>query len=285
MLLSLAIGWLTDNRGDTGTARIAVAPPAWSEMAVSAAAVLFLVALLGGVAAGRFFPVEAAALGAFVLFAAGLVTRRITRRTLGPMLSQVLATTGALFAPLLAATTFTLVLRLLGTDRLIERWVLTLPGGEVGATAAVLGALFAAGFVLDAFEIIFVAVPILIPALLMRVADAAWTATLVLLTLQASFLLPPVGYALMMARASLKTKVATGAMMRTLAPFLAAQMAVLALTLAMPAVVHTLDPAGVRLRGPATSGDAPASLPQVPPLPIPGPIGNPPPTPDGNAPE
>jgi tripartite ATP-independent transporter DctM subunit len=289
VLLSLAVGWLAGNRGEDGAAKPGTPLPSWSELIVSAVSVLFIVVLLGGVAAGRFFPVEAAALGAFVLFAAGIATRRITPRTLGPMLGQILATTGALFAPLLAATTFTLVLRLLGTDRLIEHSVLALPGGEMGATAAVLGALFAAGFVLDAFEIIFVAVPILIPALLMRVADAAWVGTLVLLTLQASFLLPPVGYALMMARASLKSSVATGATMRALAPFLAAQVSVLALTLAVPAIVHMLDPADVHSRGPAhpAAKDGPDALPQVPPLPIPGPIGSPPPFPPegGNAPE
>jgi len=79
-----------------------------------------------------------------------------------------------------------LVLRLLGTDRLIEQWVAALPGGETAATATILGAIFVAAFVLDAFEIIFVAVPILIPSLLIRVPDAVWVSTLVLLTLQTS---------------------------------------------------------------------------------------------------
>ncbi len=69
-------------------------------------------------------------------------------------------------------------------------------------------------FVLDAFEIIFVIVPIVIPPLLIRVADARWVAVLVLLTLQASFLLPPFGYALMMVRGVLKEPVAFRALLR-----------------------------------------------------------------------
>ena len=64
----------------------------------------------------------------------------------------------------------------------------------------VLGVIGLCAFVLDAFEIIFVIVPIVIPPLLIRVADARWVAVLVLLTLQSSFLLPPFGYALMMVR-------------------------------------------------------------------------------------
>ena len=68
----------------------------------------------------------------------------------------------------------------------------------------VLGVIGLCAFVLDAFEIIFVIVPIVIPPLLIRVADARWVAVLVLLTLQSSFLLPPFGYALMMVRGAAK---------------------------------------------------------------------------------
>src|SRR5262249_43932846 len=142
VLLALPVGWWAANRGrtdggDTGAHAAAYSgpqAPTWAEGLVTAAAVTVLVVLLGGVAARRFCAVEAAATGAVTLFAAGLLTRRITGRTLSAMLSEVLATTGALFAPLLAATTFTLMLRLLGTDRLIERWVTGLPGGTTAVT-------------------------------------------------------------------------------------------------------------------------------------------------------
>jgi tripartite ATP-independent transporter DctM subunit len=255
--LSLAAGWLFANRAS------AAAPPApragrpgWGEIALSVGAVLFLALLLGGVASGRIYAVEGAATGAVVLFAAGILTRRIDLRTLGPMLTETMATTGTLFAPLLAATTFTLVLRLLGTDKVVEAWVAGLPGGQIAVCAAILGAIFVAAFVLDAFEIIFVAVPILIPPLLIRVPDAVWVSTLVLLTLQASFLLPPVGYALMMTRGILGSEVPPLVFARALAPFLAMQALVVALTLGFPGLVHLLEPANTQSRasgGPALS--------------------------------
>jgi len=92
--------------------------------------------------------------------------------------------------------------------------------------------------VLDAFEIIFVIVPIVIPALLIRVADARWVSVLVLLTLQSSFLLPPFGYALMMVRSVLKEPVAFRPFLRALAPFLAAQWLLLVLILLFPQLTH-----------------------------------------------
>jgi len=162
------------------------------------------------------------------------------------MLAETMSTTGALFAPLVAATTFTLLLRLLGTDKLIEGWVTTLPGGDVLPTAAVLGAIFACAFVLDAFEIIFVAVPVLMPPLLMRVPDAVWASSLLLLTLHASFLLPPIGYALMITRALSSESAPALKVARALAPFAVAQILVLTLVLAVPQLVHVLEPANTR---------------------------------------
>ena len=253
--LSLAAGWFFANRSRAAAPLTASAErPSRGEIGLSVTAVVFLALLLGGVASGRIYAVEGAATGALALFATGVLTRRINLRTLGPMLTEAMTTTGTLFSPLLAATTFTLVLRLLGTDKLIESWIAAFPGGQIAVCAAILGAIFVAAFVLDAFEIIFVAVPILIPPLLIRVPDAVWVSTLVLLTLQASFLLPPVGYALMMTRGILGSEVPPMVFARALAPFLAMQALVVALTLGFPGLVHLLEPANTQSR--ASGGSA-----------------------------
>jgi TRAP-type mannitol/chloroaromatic compound transport system permease large subunit len=195
------------------------------------AALVSLIVLLGGVAFGYFYAVEAAAMGAFALLVAGLATERLRGAALNNVLNDAIALTGALFSLLLAATTFTIVLRLLGTADLVGKMVSSIPGGEIVAVAVVLSVIAISAFVLDAFEIIFVIVPIVIPPLLVCVADARWVSVLVLLTLQSSFLLPPFGYALMMVRGVLKEPVAFRSFVRALAPFLAAQWLLLLLVL------------------------------------------------------
>jgi TRAP-type mannitol/chloroaromatic compound transport system permease large subunit len=219
----------------------------------AAAALVALLVLLGGVAAGYFFAVEAAALGAFTLLVFGLATGRLGGRVMRALLHDAMATTGALFALLVAATTFTLVLRLLGTDRLVNNLVAAVPGNDVLVVAAVLGVFGLCAFVLDAFEIIFVIVPIMIPPLLVRVADARWVAVLVMLTLQSSFLLPPFGYALMMVRGAAKRPAPFRAFVRALAPFLIAQWALLLLVLLAPRIVHLTENAADSVRLPAGS--------------------------------
>src|ERR1700676_477089 len=219
---------------------------------LAAIALASLIVLLGGVAFGYFYAVEAAAMGAFALLVAGLVTGRLRNAVLNKVLNDAIALTGALFSLLLAATTFTMVLRLLGTADLVGRMVSSIPGGEITAVAVVLCVIGISAFVLDAFEIIFVIVPIVIPPLLIRIADARWVSVLVLLTLQSSFLLPPFGYALMMVRGVLKEAVAFRSFVRALAPFLAAQWLLLVLVLLFPQLTHMGQSLDDRSRLPST---------------------------------
>jgi TRAP-type mannitol/chloroaromatic compound transport system permease large subunit len=144
-----------------------------------------------------------------------------------------------------------MVLRLLGTADLVGTLVSAIPGGNIAAVAAVLGLIALSAFVLDAFEIIFVIVPIVIPSLLIRVTDARWVSVLVLLTLQSSFLLPPFGYALMMVRGVLREQVAFRPFLTALAPFLAAQWLLLMVVLFVPGLTHLGQSASDATRVPA----------------------------------
>ena len=206
---------------------------------------------------------------------------RLRGRELGTVLSETLVSTGILFAPLLAATTFTLVLRLLGTDKLVETFISQLPGGPALVLCVALAALGVSALALDAFEIIFVVVPILAPPVLMRVPDAVWVGVAILLVLQTSFLLPPFGAAVLLARSTLRTGASLKATVRSLAPYLLLQLLVLALVLAVPRLVHVLDPGASSSAAPVAlspeaaekrlremmGGQSLPGLPAVPPLP------------------
>ncbi len=274
LVLCIALAWIT-GRGIVPKPE-PTEPLRPREGVLAAMALGFLLVLLGGVAVGRFYAVEAAAMAAFVLLAAGIVTGRLRGNMMRDLLADVMATTGALFALLIAATTFTLVLRLLGTDRLVSTLVVALPGGELAATTVILATIGLCAFVLDAFEIIFVIIPIVIPPLLIRVPDAGWVAVLVLLTLQTSFLLPPFGYALLMLRGRLRETAPMRAIAWALAPFLLAQWAVLGAVLLWPQLVHIGERPGDRTRAPAAPVSAEdvqrrfnEMMPQLPEMPPP----------------
>lgn len=251
LAVSLALAWWVGHRvamkaGIKGHERAV----SLKQVILAATVFVGILTLLGGVAAGYFYAVEASAMGAFTLLVAGLLMRRLRGAVLHDALREALATTGALFFLLIAATTFTLVLRVLGTDALLAAWVAAIPGSSLVATSVVLAVIGLSALVLDAFEIIFVIVPIVIPPLLIRVADARWVSVLVLLTLQTSFLLPPIGYALMMVRGTLGKAIEFRAMVRALVPFLVAQWALMIATLLLPQITHVGENVADRSRKP-----------------------------------
>jgi tripartite ATP-independent transporter DctM subunit len=248
LLLCIALSWFAGRHHELPPERERVTP---QQVILAVFALTALLLLLGGVATGYFYAVEAAAMGAFAMLSAGLISGRLRGAVLREVLHDAIAITGALFSLLIAATTFTLILRLLGTDRLVNNLVAGIPGGDILATAAVLAVIGLCAFVLDAFEIIFVIVPIVIPPLLVRVADARWVAVLVLLTLQSSFLLPPFGYALMMVRGATRNPAPFRPFVRALIPFLLAQWMLLIVVLLVPKLVHIGEDAAESTRAPA----------------------------------
>jgi TRAP-type mannitol/chloroaromatic compound transport system permease large subunit len=215
-----------------GAPRAAVAPPSRAQWLTAAIATLLLVTLLAGVALGYLYAVEAAATGGVVLVIHAVLSGALRREDLTAVLRDTMAITGSLFALLVAANVFTLIARAFGTDHWLAQAFAGLDRGAV--LAAGLGSIALCALVLDAFEMIFVVIPLVAPALLTRVHDAPWVAVLILLILQASFLIPPFGYAVMMARTRVGGHVRTAELLRALLPFLVAQLVVVIAVLAFP---------------------------------------------------
>jgi TRAP-type mannitol/chloroaromatic compound transport system permease large subunit len=220
----------------------------WTSAIVAGA----ILVLLAGVAAGWLYAVEAAATGGVALLAVSALRRQLPWSLLRMVLSDTMALTGALFALLVAATTFSLVLRAFGTDRLIGEALQSLAPHPTALLLSVLAGMALCSFVLDAFEMIFLVIPLVMPPVLMSVGDAAWVAALVLLVLQLGFLLPPVGYALVMSRSMLAEPVGMKALVRSLWPQWLAQALLIAAVLAWPAITRL-----TRADEPGLAGHAP----------------------------
>ncbi|WP_293857019.1 TRAP transporter large permease subunit [uncultured Alsobacter sp.] len=263
VLASLAIAWGAASRIKVSAPRSDVITLSGGEIVLSLATVLAVAGLLGGVATGLFYAVEAAAAGVVVLFMAAALGGRLRGGAMVGLLDEVIGGTGALFALLVAATTLTLVLKVLGSDKLVADAVRSLPGGALAVTAGVLALVGASALILDAFEIVFVVVPIVAPPLLERATDAVWVGVLFLLILQTSFMAPPFGYALMLAQGVRRT--AALPVWRAIMPYLAAQLAIVILVLTVPSLVHLMDPpAGGGLSPVLTDGEARKALETLP---------------------
>jgi TRAP-type mannitol/chloroaromatic compound transport system permease large subunit len=241
LTLWLLVAWWQGrtHQGESQQTRETVAPRQWLIAAIAAGATVLL---LAGVFIGKIFAVEAAATGAFALLCTTLATRALEGRQWHGVLMDTLSLSGALLALLVGASTFSLVFRLWGTDVWITQAMLASPLSPLATAATVLLMVALCAWVLDAFEMIFVIIPIVAPPLIARLGDAQQTAVLLLLVLQLSFLIPPMGYAVMMARArSGLVNTSIVLTLRALLPFIAVQCAVTALVFLQPWTVHQLD--------------------------------------------
>ena len=138
------------------------------------------------------------------------------------------------FVILIGATIFSLVFRGFGGDDMVARLLDAAPGGIWGAFALVMLVMFILGFFLDFIEITFVVVPLVAPPLLAAGMDPIWLGIIMALNLQTSFLTPPFGFALFYLRGVAPPQVQTTDIYRGVLPFIAIQIAVILLVIAVP---------------------------------------------------
>jgi TRAP-type mannitol/chloroaromatic compound transport system permease large subunit len=229
--------------------------PSAKERVTAVFAIAAVGGLLAAVTLGYLYAVEAAATGALACVVYGMLIRALDRAAWREILDETIALTGALFAVLIAATVFSLVFRGFGTDRWLGEALAALPGGEPVALAAVLAILAACALVLDAFEILFVVIPVVMPPLLTLVDQPTWAGVLAMLVLQLAFLTPPFGYAVVLARTASRTTAPARVLARALRPYLLCQIVVLALVIAVPALVWQRVPLALTSPG----GETPQS--------------------------
>jgi TRAP-type mannitol/chloroaromatic compound transport system permease large subunit len=213
-----------------------------AQAAITFIAILAIVGLLASVFWGWMFAVEAAATGGCLLTAATLCTRSLDASAWRGVLHDTVALTGALFALLVGATTFSLVFRAFGTDQWLSGVMLSSQLSSTHLALVILLGVMACAWALDAFEIIFVVIPLIAPTLIAKLGDAQQAAVLLLLVLQLSFLLPPLGYAVLMARARSGFAVTpTAAIFKAIWPYALIVWAQAAIVFIAPSVVHQLD--------------------------------------------
>ena len=102
-------------------------------------------------------------------------------------------------------------------------------------------AMFLLGFVMDAFEIIFVVVPIVAPALLkMPGIDPVWLGVMMAVNLQTSYMHPPLGPTLFYLRGVAPPEITTKDIYIGIIPFVVIQLFALVMLWSLPGLAITL---------------------------------------------
>jgi tripartite ATP-independent transporter DctM subunit len=197
-------------------------------------ALALIVAVLGSILAGIATPTESASVGAVGAMLLAAVRRQFSYAILRHVMMSTMQITSMVFVILFGASMFALVFRTLGGDTLLGQFLTALPGGATGAMLFVMILMFVLGFILDTFEIIFIVMPLTAPILLQMGIDPVWLGVMVGINLQTSFLTPPVGFSLFYLRSVAPASIGTNQIYRGVVPFVALQMAGLALVWIFP---------------------------------------------------
>ena len=203
---------------------------------------LLILLVLGSIFAGVATPTEAGAFGAVGATLLAALNRRLSWNALTSSLDGTLRLTTMVLMILVGSRAFSLVFRGFDGDLWVEDMLTSLPGGELGFLILAGLVIFVLGFFIDFFEIAFIVLPLLAPAMHYLGIDPVWFGILVAMNLQTSFLTPPFGFSLFFLKGVAPPGVSTVDIYRGVIPFIFIQLIALSLVYAFPQLVHWITP-------------------------------------------
>jgi tripartite ATP-independent transporter DctM subunit len=210
------------------------------------AALILLV--LGSIFMGVATVTEASGVGALGATVIAILYKRFNLKILKEVVVNTMNTAAYIFAIFVGATIFALILRECGGDQLIESALMGTGLGPHGLIIFVLVVVFFLGFFLDWIEISLIILPLLAPVIagldlqingfgVVDYPNLTWFALLVAVTLQTSFLTPPVGFALFYLKGVCPPGVTLLDIYRGVIPFIILQLIALVLVFLFPEIV------------------------------------------------
>lgn len=198
---------------------------------------LLIFTVLGSIFFGFATPTEASGLGAFGAILLALANGKLTWAVLKDVGMKTTLTTAFIFGIFLGATLFAVVMRQLGGDEFISSALRGLPFGPSGIVLTILFIAFLAGFFLDWLEISLIMLPLVAPVVTALGFDEIWFIVLFAVTLQTSFLTPPVGFSLFYLKGVAPPEVTIIDIYKGVIPFVLLQMLAVFMVFVIPDLV------------------------------------------------
>ena len=211
-----------------------------------------ILAVLGSIFMGIATVTEASGVGALGAVLIALLNKKLNFKILKEVVMNTMNVSAYIFAIFVGATIFALVLRLCGGDELIETGLVSLGFGPYGLILFVMAVVFFLGFFLDWIEISLIILPLLGPVIenlpgldingfgVVYNANLVWFALLIAVTLQTSFLTPPVGFAIFYLKGVAPSDVKLTEIYWGVIPFIILQLIGLVLVFLFPELVTWL---------------------------------------------
>ncbi|MBY5989145.1 TRAP transporter large permease subunit [Roseovarius atlanticus] len=204
---------------------------------------LLIFAVLGSIVFGLATPTEAAAVGAAGAFILALGSGTLTSGALREAALSTVSVTAMITLILLAGNIFASVFSVSGGLAATERFINSLNTAPMTIVLLLLLVAFVAGFVLDIVSIILILIPIAIPVVMELDIHGleppllkAWFCVVFLVTVQTSYLTPPLAPAIFYLRAIAPPQIRLRDMYVGVVPFIAIQLILVLSLLIFPAL-------------------------------------------------
>ena len=206
--------------------------------------VLALIAMVfGGLFTGIFTATEAGAIGAAGAIVIAAVTRRLTGGRMRAALLETLTATTSLLIIGIGAAMFTRFLGLTGLSGFLSSQVGAADIGYVQLMLIIVAVYLVLGMFMEPFGALLVTLPVFLPILRQEGISLIWFGVLVVKLLEIGMITPPVGLNVFVIRNVAEKHVTTMQVFKGVTPFLVADLVVIALIVAVPALVLALPSA------------------------------------------
>jgi tripartite ATP-independent transporter DctM subunit len=196
-----------------------------------------VVIVFGGLFSGLFTATEAGAVGALGTILIAAVTGTLTRKAISRSLIETVTTTGSLLIIGIGATMFTRFLGLSGLQGFIAQAVAGADLSYVGLMLIIVVIYLILGTFMEPFGAMLITLPVFLPVLGAQDISLVWFGVLVVKLLEVGMITPPVGLNVFVIRNVAAAHVTTVQVFKGVVPFIIADVFVVALVIAVPALV------------------------------------------------
>lgn len=201
---------------------------------------LLMFAVLGSLLGGIASPTEAAAVGVGGAFILAMLNGGVTLGAINESLSLTVRITSMILLIVAGGTMFTGIFAVNGGGDIVADLARSFGDGDASVIIFFLLVTFILGFVLDWTSIVLICIPIFTPVIRDMNIDPIWFATMVLVTIQTSYLTPPMASSIFYLKSIAPKEITYGQMCRGVLPFIAAQVITLAIVAFFPEVATWL---------------------------------------------
>lgn len=194
-----------------------------------------LLCVTGSIYLGVATPTEAAGLGAFGAFVIALAFRTLGAHSLSAALARAVRATCMIFLIIVGAHIFGYVLTLARITPGFVSWLTALEASPYLVMAGIVAFYIVIGCFMDQIAILFLTVPVMVPAVVGLGFDPVWFGVIVVVTAEVGMITPPLGMNIfVVARYSGRP---LGEIFRGVAPHVLAHLLIIALLVAVPGLV------------------------------------------------